>query len=187
MPEAPFSSPIAILSASLRRERERMGLSVSELAKRAGVAKSTLSQIEAGIGNPGLETLWSLAMALEIQVTRLIAPARPPIQVLRAGEGMALASEQANYVATLLAVCPAGMQRDMYRLVAQPGKPRVSIPHPSGTAEHVVICHGRARVGPLNQTVELGPGDYASYPADETHIFEALVPDTSAVMLMEHP
>ena len=39
------------LAAAIRRERERVGLSLSELAKRAGVAKSTLSQLEAGTGN----------------------------------------------------------------------------------------------------------------------------------------
>lgn len=45
-------TPIGLLSAAIRRERERLNLSVTELAKRAGIAKSTLSQLEAGSGNP---------------------------------------------------------------------------------------------------------------------------------------
>ena len=45
-------------------ERERAGMSLAELA-RAGLAKSTLSQLESGTGNPSLETLWALAMALD--------------------------------------------------------------------------------------------------------------------------
>ncbi|EMF5056428.1 helix-turn-helix transcriptional regulator, partial [Serratia marcescens] len=40
-------TPIGLLSAAIRRERERLNLSVTELAKRAGIAKSTLSQLEA--------------------------------------------------------------------------------------------------------------------------------------------
>ncbi|EPC4490693.1 helix-turn-helix domain-containing protein, partial [Serratia liquefaciens] len=39
------ATPIGLLSAAIRRERERLGLSVTELARRAGIAKSTLSQL----------------------------------------------------------------------------------------------------------------------------------------------
>src|SRR5262245_29627129 len=34
--------PIAAIAAALRRERERTGMTLSEVARRAGVAKSTL-------------------------------------------------------------------------------------------------------------------------------------------------
>lgn len=185
-PTAGSASPISLLSAAVRRERERLGLSVSELAKRAAIAKSTLSQLEAGYGNPSLETLWALATALGVQVTQLIAQPRTHVQVIRAGEGVALASEQANYAATLLAVCPAGVQRDLYRIVVQPGSPRMSEPHLPGTVEHIFICSGRAKLGPVGHLVDLSAGDYASYSADEPHLFEALQPDTTAVMAIEH-
>lgn len=62
-------SRIDLLALSIKRERLAAGLSLTELAKRAGVAKSTLSQLESGIGNPSIETLWSLAMAMGLQVT----------------------------------------------------------------------------------------------------------------------
>lgn len=179
-------TPISLLSAAVKRERERLGISVSELAKRAGVAKSTLSQLEAGSGNPSLETLWALAMALNVQVTQLIAQPQRHLQVIRAHEGATVISEQAAYQATLLAVCPTGAQRDVYRLLAQPGSVRRSMPHQLGTIEHVILCHGRAKLGPEGDEIELASGDYASYSADVTHTFEALEPDTRAVMLIEH-
>ncbi|MBN3256225.1 helix-turn-helix transcriptional regulator [Pectobacterium brasiliense] len=179
-------TPIARLAVSIRRERERLNLSVTELAKRAGLAKSTLSQLETGIGNPSLETLWALAMALDVQVSQLIGQPRQHVQVIRANEGAATYSEQANYAATLLAACPAGAQRDIYRLKVQPGEARVSQPHRPGTVEHVILSSGRARIGPVTQPVELSEGDYISYSADVPHLFDALEADTSAVMLIEH-
>ncbi|MBN3142718.1 helix-turn-helix transcriptional regulator [Pectobacterium brasiliense] len=179
-------TPIARLAVSIRRERERLNLSVTELAKRAGLAKSTLSQLETGIGNPSLETLWALAMALDVQVSQLIGQPRQHVQVIRANEGAATYSEQANYAATLLAACPAGAQRDIYRLKVQPGEARVSQPHRPGTVEHVILSSGRARIGPVTQPVELNAGDYISYSADVPHLFDALEADTSAVMLIEH-
>ncbi|MGI8473778.1 helix-turn-helix domain-containing protein [Pectobacterium brasiliense] len=179
-------TPIARLAVSIRRERERLNLSVTELAKRAGLAKSTLSQLETGIGNPSLETLWALAMALDVQVSQLIGQPRQHVQVIRANEGAATYSEQANYAATLLAACPAGAQRDIYRLKVQLGEARVSQPHRPGTVEHVILSSGRARIGPVTQPVELSAGDYISYSADVPHLFDALEADTSAVMLIEH-
>ncbi|UPY95857.1 XRE family transcriptional regulator [Pectobacterium sp. 21LCBS03] len=179
-------TPIARLAVSIRRERERLNLSVTELAKRAGLAKSTLSQLETGIGNPSLETLWALAMALDVQVSQLIGQPRQHVQVIRANEGAATYSEQANYAATLLAACPAGAQRDIYRLKVQPGEARISQPHRPGTVEHVILSSGRARIGPVTQPVELSAGDYISYSADVPHLFDALEADTSAVMLIEH-
>jgi transcriptional regulator with XRE-family HTH domain len=56
-------SRIDLLALSIKRERLAAGLSLTELAKRAGVAKSTLFQLESGIGNPSIETLWSLLNA----------------------------------------------------------------------------------------------------------------------------
>src|SRR5271154_6818513 len=132
-------APQQVIAASLRRERHRSGLSLSEVARRAGVAKSTLSQLEAGTGNPSLETLWALCVALDIPFSRLLDPPRPVVQVIRAGEGLTVAAAEANYQATLLAVCPPNARRDVYRIVAEPGPGRLSEPHQPGVVEHIVI------------------------------------------------
>lgn len=178
--------PLDLIAASIRRERERAGLSQTELARRAGIAKSTMSQLESGAGNPSVETLWALGVALGVPFSRLVEPPRRTVQVIRAGKGPVTHSEQANYAATLLASCPPNARRDLYRLDVQPGEPRISEPHMPGTSEHVVVGTGRALVGPTEEPVELGPGDYISYPGDAPHIFRALEPDTTAVILMEH-
>ncbi|MFI9359646.1 helix-turn-helix domain-containing protein [Kitasatospora sp. NPDC053057] len=177
---------IGQIAASIRRERERGGLSMTELARRAGIAKSTLSQLESGAGNPSVETLWALGVALNVPFSRLVDPPRPTVKVLRAGEGPVTHSEQANYAATVLSSCPPNARRDIYRIEAQPGETRASDPHMPGTVEHVMIGSGRALVGPSEAPVELGPGDYISYPGDAPHVFRALAADTLAVIVMEH-
>src|SRR5262244_3859332 len=163
--------PLVMIAAAIRRERERVGISLSELAKRAGIAKSTLSQLESGVGNPSVETLWALGVALGVPFSRLVDQPRPTVRVIRSGEGLVTYSERASYAATLLASCPPGARRDIYRIQVQPGEPRRSEPHMRGTTEHVVLSTGRALVGLVGQPVELEPGDYVSYPGDAPHIF----------------
>lgn len=180
-----MTQPIDIIAKSLIRERSRAGLSLAEVARRAGIAKSTLSQLETGNGNPSLETLWALCVALNIPFATLLELQSAQTQIIRRGQGSRIAAEQANYVAILLATCPPGARRDIYLLEAQPGSPRLSEPHPPGSVEHMIVTQGRALVGLTESAAELGVGDYICYPADQPHIFRALEADTMAIMVAE--
>jgi transcriptional regulator with XRE-family HTH domain len=179
-------SVITVIAASLQRERHRAGLSLAETARRAGIAKSTLSQLESGTGNPSVETLWALCVALDVPFAQLIEPPQPKVQVIRAYEGKVVAAEHADYVAKVLSSCPPNARRDLYLITAQPGQPRESEPHRPGVFEHVVLSSGRALVGIIEDPIELGPGDYVGYPGDVKHVFKALEADTVAVMISEH-
>jgi transcriptional regulator with XRE-family HTH domain len=179
-------APQDVIASSLRRERGRAGLSLTEVARRAGIAKSTLSQLESGTGNPSVETLWALCVALGVPFSHLVDPPRLQVQVIRADEGPAISSERSDYRATLVASCPPNARRDIYRIAAEPGPGRESDPHMPGVVEHVVLSAGRALVGPTAEPVELTPGDYIAYPGDAPHIFQALEPGTRCVLVSEH-
>jgi transcriptional regulator with XRE-family HTH domain len=179
-------APLAAIAAAIRRERERVGISLSELAKRAGLAKSTLSQLESGTGNPSVETLWSLGVALGVPFSRLVDPPRPAVTVVRSGEGTVIYSERATYMATLLASCPPGVRRDIYVMRAEPGSARNSDPHGAGTIEHFWLGTGRVLIGPSTAPIELDPGDYITYPGDAPHVFEALTPGAAGLMVLEY-
>jgi transcriptional regulator with XRE-family HTH domain len=182
----PSRLPLDWIAASLRRERTRAGLSLSELAKRAGIAKSTLSQLESASGNPSVETLWALGVALGVPFSALVEPPAPAVQVIRAGEGPTVQSDRADYAATLLSASPPGARRDVYHVRMEPGAARESDPHIPGTVEHLVVSTGRVLAGPRGEAVELGPGDYMSYRGDVAHAYEALAPGTTFVLVMQH-
>ncbi|MDY6810380.1 MAG: XRE family transcriptional regulator [Actinomycetota bacterium] len=182
---AATTDPKRVVAAALKRERTRAGLSIGELARRAGIGKSTLSQLESGEGNPSVETLWALSTALGVQFSALLdSPARS-VEVIRFGDGPVIPAAAADYSATLLSTARPGTRRDLYLIRAQPGEPRISAPHARGVVELVVISSGRARVGPTGSEVELAAGDYVSYAGDVEHVFAALEPDTVAVMVSE--
>lgn len=180
-----MTQPIELIAQGLIRERQRSGLSQSEVASRAGVAKSTLSQLESGSGNPSIETLWALCVALEIPFARLMEPQTNQTQVIRNGEGPMVVAGEANYKAILLATCPPAARRDIYMLMAEPGADRHSQPHSPGAVEHIIVTQGRALVGLSEAPIELFPGDYICYPADRPHLFRALEVGTQALLVAE--
>jgi transcriptional regulator with XRE-family HTH domain len=178
--------PVVTIAAALRRERERVGASITELARRAGIAKSTLSQLEAGVGNPSVETLWALAVALGVPFSRLVEPPTPRIHVIRSGEGPRIRSEHADFIGTLLSAGSPHGRRDVYTIELEPGSVRDAAAHLPGTVEHLVCAAGRIRTGPPDAPVDLEPGDYIAFPGDAPHVYEALEPKTWAVLVMEH-
>ena len=180
------TAPLHTMAAALRRERERHGLSLAELARRAGIAKSTLSQLEAGAGNPRVETLWALAVVLDVPFSRLVDPPLTPVHVVRAGDRPVLRSEHASFTSTLLAACPPGARRDLHVMTAEPGPARDADPHNNGAVEHLIITAGRWRAGPVGADVDLGPGDYVRFAADQPHRYEALESGSVAVLIMEY-
>ncbi len=58
-------APLSI-GENIRRLRRARGISLGELAKEAGISKSTLSSIEAGKANTTVSTLWAISKALGV-------------------------------------------------------------------------------------------------------------------------
>lgn len=178
---------VSRVAAAIHEHRLRARLSLSELAVAAGVAKSTLSQLEAGKANPSIETLWAIAKALGVPFGQLIEPPAPDVRVVRDGQGVRVQSAASPYAAELLLAANRRGSFELYRLTADPGSARHAEAHIRGVVEHVLVLAGRLRVGPPADPVELGEGDLASFPGDAPHVYETLAPGTRALLVMDYP
>jgi DNA-binding XRE family transcriptional regulator len=161
------------LAASVRRLRESHGLSLAQLAERAGVAKTTLFKIESGRGNPTLETMLALAECFSVGLGELLGgDAPPPIEVVRAGSDGVDISGTAVKAALVRSMMVGGTLIEVVEVAIHPGLWETSVSHGSGAREHVLVRRGRAIVGPIGHEVELGAGDYATYLSDRPHRWE---------------
>lgn len=61
----------ALLGAAIKAERSALGISQEELAYRAGLHRTYVSDLERGARNPSLESVEKLARALELSVPKL--------------------------------------------------------------------------------------------------------------------
>jgi transcriptional regulator with XRE-family HTH domain len=181
-------SPVGILeiiAGSVRHERIRMGLSLAALARKAGISKSTLSQLESASGNPSFETLWALSFALGVPIGRLVErPIAQHTQVMRAAS--AARPEQAYEFIKLLAMCRRDAFCEIFWIKAEPGMPNAIEPHTSPVVNHLIIGSGRAVVRVGEELIELRTGDYVCYSGNLPHIFEALEPHTNATLVSEY-
>jgi transcriptional regulator with XRE-family HTH domain len=159
------------LAANLRRLRIARHLSLSELARATSISKATLSSVENARANPTIETLAALASALRIPLGELLEELPPgEVRVVRAS---AERSEHHD-----------GMARRRLEEIALEGSievEEISLParqlrdiqsKPKGSRAHVYVLQGKVLAGPVERVSELGPGDYASFPADVAHVYE---------------
>ncbi|GGA70829.1 XRE family transcriptional regulator [Pseudoclavibacter endophyticus] len=179
------SAHSATLAENLRRLRETRGLSLSQLSDRSGIAKATLFKIERGHANPTLDTLVAIADTFDVQVTSLIASSpRAVIDVVRDGEGVEDISDDASVGFVLRRMVVGAGSIEIHSQRFQPDAVETSPSHGSGAREHVLVRSGRIEAGPVGLEVDLGPGDYATYPADRTHRWRAI--DQEAAVFIVH-
>jgi putative transcriptional regulator len=70
----------------VRTKRKALGLSQEKLARRAGIDRQSTNRYENAQFSPSLDTVWDLAIALEMNVDELMSAARalltPEVQEL---------------------------------------------------------------------------------------------------------
>jgi transcriptional regulator with XRE-family HTH domain len=175
---------VKAIAGNVRRLRTERGLSAAGLARASGVARATLAELEAGRGNPTIETLYGLASVLGVTLADLLVePEAPAVQVVRAGEGPQISGPVLQ--ARLLRQAAVTQARvEVYELRVLPGRPRRADPHQAGVSEQLLVHAGRLRCGPDGGAVELGPGDFAAFDAAVPHVYEALDGPVAATLVM---
>ena len=174
-----------VLAANLRALRGQAGLSLSELARRSGIAKGTLSQLESGTGNPTIETVFSLSNAFKVPVSSLLTERTEPDVVLVRSANLDVLSSNAVDLRMLRRVDLIDTVIEVYDQRVRPGAIQRSEGHPG--FEHVVVTSGKLRLGPPDEPYLLGPGDYVCFPAQRPHTYEAVDGPVVSVLLLQYP
>ena len=88
----------------IRRERERQGHSLRELARRVGVSASMLSQVETGRTRPSVSTIYAIAAELGLSIDALLS------EEAAVADPVALASSRVREDASAIAEAVATSQ-----------------------------------------------------------------------------
>lgn len=161
----------------IRLLREEHGISLSELARRAGIGKATLSGLENGFRNPTLETLWAITAELGVPLASLLAAGTTSVIRGTAVEGVLLQvfeDESVTY--------------ELYRLVIPAGSTQVSPAHHEGVTEHMTIFAGVLSAGPVNAPLLAGAGEHITWRSDVPHTYATVGDeDVQASLLIRYP
>lgn len=147
------------LGLHLQQLRLERGLSLSQLAADAGIAKSNLSRLEQGNGNPTLDTIWRLAVQLNMPFSALVAPVNS-------------AFGEAGMEVRLIDQGQDQPKVDAYWMSVVPHTRREAEPHTTGTTESITLISGELTVGTTDYLKRLTAGETFTFVADQPHSYE---------------
>lgn len=156
----------------LRHYRQQRQLSLDALADVTGVSKPMLGQIERGVSNPSVATLWKIASGLRIPFTALIAE-NPTLKLLRVNEQTKVVEDDERFE-VYNTYSAQGIPLEMYRIRLHPGCRRDAEPHGFSVLESVTVFSGNFTMEIGSDTYTLQPGDSLSFTADVTHVYRNL-------------
>lgn len=162
--------------------RQDDGLSLSELSRRSGVGKGTLSELETGRRNPTLETLYALTTALGRPLSAVLGD---PASGVAAGVGGV--SGSAVTAVLMERYEDEGAATDVFRVTIAEGATQESAAHVRHTTESLMVLSGTAVVGLPGAPQTAGPGGYAHWPADIPHFYSAPDGEVQGVLFVRYP
>jgi transcriptional regulator with XRE-family HTH domain len=161
------------IGREVKRFREKLGLTISELAKAAGLSAGMLSKIENGATSPSLSSLQALGKALQVPVTSLFRTFEETrdASFVKAGQGLTIERRgtRAGHQYQLLGHSPHGP------LMVEPYM--ITLSHHSDVfptfqhagLEFLYMIEGNVVYRHGDKTYDMYPGDSLFFDADAPH------------------
>lgn len=161
------------IAVQVRRHRRARGMTVGELAVRAGISKAMLSKIENSLTSSSLTTLARLAAALDVPVTALFRGAdggREAVFTPAHGAARVVArGRRVGHEYTLLGALRGPRKRMEAHLVTLTERSEVLPPFRHPGTELVFMLEGEMVYGHGEASYTLAPGDALQLDGEGVH------------------
>jgi transcriptional regulator with XRE-family HTH domain len=161
------------IGREVRRFREKLGLTISELAKAADMSAGMLSKIENGATSPSLASLQALSHALQVPVTSLFRSFEEvrDATFVKTGQGLAIERRgtRAGHQYSLLGHSPHGPVMVEPYLITLTAESDVFPAFQHAGLEFLYMLEGNVVYRHGGKTYDMHPGDALFFDAEAPH------------------
>jgi transcriptional regulator with XRE-family HTH domain len=170
----------------LREIRRARRLTLREVAGKAGISESFLSQIERGRSGASIASLQRIAAALELAVSDLFSPNGTRPRVLHRGDRQHLAFGR---LARKSLLTPKPFESvEVVSAEFEPGGSTGDEPYRHGDSEELfLVVSGTVELQLGDELFDLGPGDSAHYRSSTSHRVSNPGPERAEVVFVISP
>jgi transcriptional regulator with XRE-family HTH domain len=161
------------IGREVRKFREKLGLTISELAKVAEMSAGMLSKIENGATSPSLSSLQALGRALQVPVTSLFRSFEEVrnVSFVKAGQGLTIERRgtRAGHQYQLLGHSPHGPVMVEPYMITINHETDVFPTFQHAGHEFLYMLEGNVVYRHGDKTYDMHPGDALFFDADAPH------------------
>lgn len=161
------------IGREVKRSREKLGLTIAELAKAADMSAGMLSKIENGATSPSLASLQALGRALQVPVTSLFRSFEElrDATFVKAGQGLTIERRgtRAGHQYQLLGHSPHGPVMVEPYLITLTHQSDVFPTFQHSGMEFLYMLEGNVVYRHGDKTYDMHPGDALFFDADAPH------------------
>lgn len=170
MDKAALKQTVPKLGRILKVFREKTGQNQSDIAAKAGISISMLSQIERGIVSPSIDTLVMVCDSLGLEPSELFKAlsSESPVRVHRKNERLKLELDGVLYE-QLITSMYAGYQAELFLLEVEPGRGTALSGGGHEGAEMGYVLNGGAVLTIDGKDYVLSEGDSFYFNSHQTH------------------
>ena len=161
-----------LIAENLKRLREERKLSLENVAKKTGISRSMLSQMERGDVNPTISTVWKIANGLKISFTELISRAQKDFEVIDKAEVQPLLEDGGKYRNFPMFQFDSTSRLEIYYIELDKTAFLKADAHPEGTQEFITAFSGKVKIEVDGERLEISDGCSARFKADRPHSYE---------------
>ena len=173
------------IGKNILNERKTRKMSLDDLARRSGVSKSMLSQIEQDKTNPTIITAWKIAKALGLTIEELMeSDGSSMIEVIRCNDAPVIYSEDKLCQIRINSPMHMTDSLELYHMTFKAGGKNISKPHFANAEEFLTVIEGNIKITSGDCTTVLQKGDTARYKADVGHSIENISETASEAYLV---
>ena len=169
---------------SLRLEKN---MSLGQLAQISGISKVMLSQIEKGVANPTINTLWKIANGLQVPYAELIAPSTEEATFVTYTESNMQYSPDGKCRIFCYYPMAVGRRSEIFVMELQQGACYESPGHPQKSKEYIIVDSGSLTLRIQDKEYRLKQGDSLCFSASVTHVYaNPATPRTKVYLINEY-
>lgn len=163
-----------IIAENLTKLRLERNLSMGQLAKLCNVSKVMLSQIEKGVANPTINTLWKIANGLKIPYTVLLDKEKNDTTVITKADTQMQSDESKSYNIYSYYSNTPNRNFELFQMELDCDSSYKSIGHYAKTEEYIMVISGILQLEINGDIFILNPNDAISFDASNQHIYSSV-------------
>ncbi|HEX7064618.1 MAG TPA: XRE family transcriptional regulator [Bacillales bacterium] len=161
----------SLIGLNLKMIREQRRLSLDKAAQQTGVSKAMLGQIERGVSNPTVSTLWKIATGLGVPFTSFLEEKEDAVKVVKKQKLEPIVEDDGRYLVYPLFPMEEGKPFEMFSIQMKPDCHYSSESHPRGVEEQIWVESGTLHVFIDDASYTVSAQEGIRFTADKPHTY----------------